>query len=325
MSPKASKYDEMAERVTAAIIEALEAGVANPQGFRTPWARSVTGGFALNPVTGKTYRGGNQLWLGFLGFEAGYTTSCWAGFQQWKSVGGSVRKGEKGTMGVYWAPATRKDVDETTGEEQRVSTGRLVPRVFFVFNADQVDGIDWAKCKVDPTVPLVAPGERLPELDDLLQAQPWEVRFGGDQASFNPVADRVQIPEFEAFESVTAFYSTWAHESTHATGHKTRLAREGIMDFDHFGSERYAKEELIAEIGSAFFLAGHGLQPQDGVRQDHLDYIANWLTALRNDSKLILKAANAAQRAVDLIDPPAAEENPTSVETTDPSKEEAAA
>lgn len=301
--PKVSKYDALAQQVTDAIVADLEAGLANPDGFVTPWARSMAHGTPRNATTGKAYRGGNAMWFGLVGSM--YDSALWATFKQWQSVGGQVRKGEKAAIGVYWQQRYNEETNAETGETETKYRG-MTPRVFYVFNAAQVDGIDWDRCKVSPNAEeFVAPGERVDEVDDLLLAQPWAVEFGQNIAAYAPGYDRVLMPSFEQFGAVLDFYSTWAHESCHATGDKGRLERPGITErgSNKFGSEEYAREELVAEIGAALFLAGRGLHQPEAMRPDHRDYIANWLQVLKGDPTAIFRAASLAQKAVDFLDP----------------------
>ena len=101
----------------------------------------------------------------------------------------------------------------------------------------------------------------------------------------------------EAFADAESFYSTLAHETTHWTRHPSRLER----DFGRktWGDEGYAREELVAELGSAFLCADLELTPD--VRDDHASYIASWLEVLKNDKRCIVQAASYAQKAVDFL------------------------
>lgn len=121
-----------------------------------------------------------------------------------------------------------------------------------------------------------------------------------DRAFYEPLSDRIVMPMMQQFHSMREFRSTLLHEMVHATGHEKRLAREGITEFTRFGDELYAKEELVAELGSAFIAAETGLERDD---RQHAAYIDSWLKALRGkDGKhLLFEAAREADRASDYL------------------------
>ena len=125
-----------------------------------------------------------------------------------------------------------------------------------------------------------------------LQASPARIIEGGAQAFYKPATDTIHLPARETFINPEAFYSVALHEATHSTGHASRLAR----DFSgRFGTEAYAFEELIAELGSAFLNANLGII--GSTLQDHADYPAHWIGILKSDKKAILTAAAAASKA----------------------------
>jgi antirestriction protein ArdC len=123
------------------------------------------------------------------------------------------------------------------------------------------------------------------------------INYGGTRAYYAAGPDRIQMPPIEAFRDAESFYATLAHEATHWTKHESRLQR----DFGRktWGDEGYAREELVAELGSAFLCADLELTPE--VRDDHAGYIANWLEVLKNDKRCVVQAASYAQKAVDFL------------------------
>jgi antirestriction protein ArdC len=141
------------------------------------------------------------------------------------------------------------------------------------------------------------PIARIARADRFFAATGADIRHGGTRAYYAEGADYVQMPPFETFRDAESYAATLAHEVMHWTKHETRLAR----DFGRVrhGDEGYAKEELVAELGSAFLGADLELTPE--VREDHAAYIASWLKALRDDKRLIFNAAAHAQRAVDYL------------------------
>jgi antirestriction protein ArdC len=101
------------------------------------------------------------------------------------------------------------------------------------------------------------------------------------------------------FDSAEEYYSTLFHELTHSTGHPARLNRSTLTDFERFGDESYSREELVAEMGAAFLTGFCGIENR--TINNSAAYLANWLAALKSDSRIVLIAANQAQKAADLI------------------------
>jgi antirestriction protein ArdC len=123
------------------------------------------------------------------------------------------------------------------------------------------------------------------------------IRHGGNRAFYGIAADAIQMPPFESFQNADSYYATLAHECTHWTGSKTRLDRD--FGGHRFGSEGYAVEELVAELGAAFLCADLELALEP--REDHASYIATWLKVLAADNRAVFTAAAHAQRAAEFI------------------------
>lgn len=173
-------------------------------------------------------------------------------------------------------------------------------KAYTVFNIEQIDSLP-ARFHEAPTAPMPAPA-RLAAADQFFASTGAEIRQGGNRAFYAPSADFIQMPPFEAFRDAESHAATLAHELTHWTGHKSRLDRN-FADGRRFGSEGYAFEELVAELGAAFLCADLGLTPE--VRPDHAAYLASWLKVLKADKRAIFTAAAQAQRAADFLLPPA--------------------
>lgn len=281
------------EEVTARVIAELEAG-------RFPWVQpwGVPGsdnaaalGLPFNAVTGRSYSGINILILWGALFENGYPAQGWLTFRQALSLGGHVRKGERGTTVVYadrFVPETEKERAQASGEEAR---GVAFLKRFTVFNVAQCDGI-----QIQPTgAPSILPErEILPLGEALIAASDVDFRIGGAKAFYAPDPDFVQVPPQTAFFDQINYYRTVLHELTHATGHAKRLGRKIL---NPFGSKDYAREELVAEMGSAFLCAALGIVPS--VR--HADYVGSWLAVLREDNRAIVRAASQASKAADWL------------------------
>ena len=276
-----AKSNEVMEAVASKIIAAMEAGQVNGE-----WKKSWAGGaIAMNAVTGKQYKGGNLIALWVLGedFGSGY----WATYKQWQSVGAQVRKGETGTRLVKWSPIPCKDHGAT---EQCSSCGKMVPNVFTVFNADQVDG--W-EGNPDAIKNL---DERIADADDFLKATGAEIKHTDEgRAYYRPSTDSITLPHFESFTSAEAYYATAAHELIHWTGHESRLDRQMAKKWGD--DDAYAAEELVAELGAAMLCATLGIS--DTPRPDHAQYLKFWVGRLKDDYRLLWNAASLAQKAVD--------------------------
>jgi antirestriction protein ArdC len=274
-SPKIDVY----ESVTNRIIASLEAGTIP---WQRPWRDSKNGSASepFNAVSVRPYNGINLLILGTMPFPS----LGWLTFHQALELGGSVRKGEKGTGIVFWKFSRVKDTD--TGEEKTIPFARP----YTVFNVDQCDGLDAAKLKT-PAPP--SPAET--DINKIAANIGAIVKHGGNKAFFSPAHDFIGMPAIDAFKTIEGYQGTLAHELTHWTGHEKRLGREFGK---RFGSDAYAFEELVAEIGSAFLCAKIGI-PMEGLQ--HADYVANWLSVLKNNKKAVFLASSKARAASEFI------------------------
>lgn len=274
------------QQVTDVIVKAIEEGAGS---YRMPWRTS--GGVPhspINAVSKKPYRGINVLILWATAQAKGYTSGMWATYKQWRELGAQVRKGEKSTHVVFW----RFFNVEEQSEESTEHTSKRIPlaRDYWVFNADQVTGYE------KPEEKVLTHGERIGQAEEFFDSLQIDLRPGGNRAYYNPNTDAVHMPAFEAFKESLAYYSVLSHETTHWTGAAKRLNRDLK---GRFGTESYAMEELVAELGAAFLCTELGL-PTDP-REDHAPYIASWLTVLKNDKRAIFITATKAQEAVDWL------------------------
>lgn len=278
-------------RVTEKIIASLETGV---RPWLKPWSVEHAAGRISRPLraNGIPYQGVNVLLLWAEAMEKGYVAPLWMTFKQAFDLGAHVRKGEHGSLVVY-ADTIHKTETDDKGED----VDRAIPfmKGYTVFNVEQIDGLPehyYAK----PTDPLPA-CERLEHADTFFRNTAAEIRHGGNRAYFSIHDDYVQMPPFEAFRDAESYAATLAHELTHWTRHPKRLDRD--FGRKQWGDEGYAREELVAELGSAFLCADLGITPE--VREDHAAYIASWLKVLKDDKRFIFTAASHAQKAADYL------------------------
>jgi antirestriction protein ArdC len=272
------------EIVTNKIITQLESGVAP---WRRPWASKPP----ANLISQKEYRGLNTFLLGSQGFASRY----WLTFNQAKKLGGTVRKDEKSSPVVFWNIAEERTiVNRETGTERKSKP--ILLRYYSVFNLTQTEGIaeKLGLAKQVPVVPSIA------DCEVIAAGMPNPPsREQSDRAWYKPAADTVGMPARELFASSEAFYATLFHELTHSTGHASRLNRTGIMEKHSFGDADYSREELIAEMGASMLAGVCGISP--AVIDNSTSYLANWIQVLKGDSKLLVQAASAAQKAADYI------------------------
>jgi len=284
---RANLYDEITDK----IIAELEVG-------RVPWVQPWGTAAAKAPLampknasTSRRYSGVNVLILWGAVIEQGFTGQSWLTFRQALSLGGHVRKGERGTTVVYadrFIPDDEKKRAAESGQE-----AQAIPflKRFTVFNTDQCDELPDEIATVAPPPP---PGMIEPRVEALIKATGIDFRIGGNRAFYVPAGDYVQVPPPAAYFEPINWHRTALHELGHASGHHSRLNRD--LSGAH-GSKKYAFEELIAELCAAFSCASLGIVPT--VR--HADYIGSWLEALREDNRAIVRAASQASKAADFI------------------------
>jgi len=277
--------------VTDRIISELEAG-------RLPWVQpwgeaGAEVGMPCNAGTGRRYSGINVLILWATLFERGYSSQRWLTYRQAQALGGNVRKGEAGTTVCYadrFTPRDEGDGRPPRGDGEEPRQIAFLKR-FTVFNVDQCEGLGLGLA----ASPVALAEDQIVEVaDDVIAASGVDFEIGGMEAFYLPSRDLVQVPARRAFHDPINAYRTWLHELVHATGHASRLGRDLT---NPFGSEGYAREELIAEMGSAFLCAALGIVPT--VR--HADYIGSWLEVFRGDNRAIFRAASAAGKAADWL------------------------
>jgi antirestriction protein ArdC len=274
------------ETITNQIVAAIEEGASL---YKMPWHRErfdITS--PRNAANGRSYRGLNIITLWMIAEAKQFSSGTWGTYQQWQEKGAQVRKGEKSASVFFWKNL-REGQDEG-GNDEGDNRARFVARAYSVFNADQVEGYE------APAVPVLSEAERMAEAEAFFAAIPAKITHDGNVPCFIPSTDSVEMVPFSQFKSAKGYYSVLAHELTHWTGAKVRLDRDLS---GRFGSEKYAMEELVAELGAAFIAGQLGLPSVP--RTDHAPYIASWLKVLKNDSRAIFTAASKAQAAADYL------------------------
>ncbi len=291
MTRSASPRADIHTRVTDRILADLEQGV---RPWFKPWSAGNTEGRITRPLrhNGLPYSGINILLLWSEAMAQGFTRPTWMTFRQASALGAHVRKGEHGAMVVY-ANTIQRSEEGTDGEDIE----RRVPflKAYTVFNVEQIEGLP--EPYLAPASDPVAPLERIARADAFITAAGVTVRHGGNDAYYSMASDHVQMPPLQAFTDPESYYATLAHESIHWTRHPSRLDRS--FGRKTWGDEGYAREELVAELGSAFLCADLGITPEP--RPDHAAYLASWLKVLKDDKRCIVSAAAHASRAADFL------------------------
>ncbi len=273
------------EETTTRILKQLEEGVI-------PWRKTWACGLPASLRTGREYRGINILILSAAVFSSRY----WVTFREALRLGGNVRKGQKATQIIYWHWRTPEELAKLQEQSGKADLAPCVPFYSAVFNLDQVDGV---------TAPednqIHSLDRRLQLAEDLFGTMPDKpeiVHSTMHEPSYRPGADQIALPHLSQFESADEYYATFFHELVHSSGHVRRLNRKAEAQGDVI--ERYSFEELVAEFGAAF-LCGFASISNADTENLAASYIHGWAKSLRNDPRMVLRAASAAQRAVDYI------------------------
>ena len=291
MSTTESRIDPY-HAVTHLIIEHLERGVVP---WRCPWQREV--GIPRNFHTGKTYNGINVLLLGLRHLPSPY----WLTFCQAQERGGHVRKGERGAHVIKVGESKSSAEDKGSDDPVQPQRKRLFLREYTVFNASQIEGIEFP---ATPGIPALSQNERIEAADQVvaeMQLPPVIVEGMSTVACYRMATDTVNMPAIASFESAEAYYLTLFHELIHSSGHPKRLNRESLIKHDGIGGKVYSQEELVAEMGAAFL----GMETHI-VSDDHeqsASYLQSWLDVLRvkEHKRWIIHAASQASKAASFI------------------------
>jgi antirestriction protein ArdC len=267
--------------VTNRIIEHLEKGVI-------PWQKPWTDAdLPKNLVTGKHYRGINVWLLNSLN----YSQNSFLTFKQVKDLGGSLKKGEKAQEVIFWKWLEKENAE--TKEIEKVP----ILRYYKVFNIDQCTDIP--KEKLPPVVERK--NDPLDTCEKIINEMPKrpDIRFKEHKAYYNKLDDYVNLPKMETFVNSESYYETLFHELVHSTGHNERLNRKELLESRGMRSDKYAMEELTAEMGASYLKSYAGIPVEQ--LENNAAYIQGWLERLKNDKRFIVHASAQAQKATDYI------------------------
>lgn len=271
--------NQVYEWVTERIVEALDKGKIP---WRQPWFGTELA--PRNLVSGKPYRGMNSLLLSCCHYESPYFLTK----NQIKARKGKISKGEKGHMVVFYKLWEVPGAIDENGKQKRIP----LLRYYLVWNVTQCEGIDYPK--PEPRTETVNPIDEAESVWNNWTDKPELVK--GNQACYIRNQDKIVMPSMQLFDGAAEYYSTLYHEGIHATGHNSRIGRDLTGSY---GSGSYSREELIAELGAAM-LCGHvGIVGK--TIENSQAYCQSWMKQLKADTKLIVQASAAAQKAADYI------------------------
>ena len=291
------------EEITSSLVEAIKSGTA-------PWTRPWQGREAPKNVSGREYSGINTLILTVKGMELdGGRDPRWLTFCQANERGLKIKKGAKGTHVTLWKPFIESN--EEDAKDTKIVA--VIQRFFTVFHASQVEGID------EYTPPPVNEFEAHETAEKIIRASQAKIFYGGGEAYYQPQNDFIQMPPKGDFRTSTGYYSVLLHELTHWTGHSSRLKRNLTGGRS---SQTYAREELVAEMGSMFISCAAKIPQSEEVFQNHASYVDGWLECIKNDPNAIFKAAADANRAADYILKNAGIQNEAKDEAKDGAKDD---
>lgn len=292
-----TKKVEIYERATQRVIALMEKGDV---AWRRTWG---VYGFAKNHKSGHIYTGINFLFLNLL---SPHPIPYYLTFKQVKEMGGKIKKGAKAEQVYfytgYYKDENGKNVSEADAHTAQFKDANLTPvrflKYYNVFNIEDTENIEWERPEsVD------RPNNPIEECEVLIRDMPEAPTFkivDANRAFYSPLEDIINVPNIKQFENSEFFYRTTFHEIAHWTGHETRLNRPGITEAIEQGSDRYAEEELVAELTSNYLLNIAGISNSE-TEKVSAGYLKSWVGRLKENPKILFKVAPKAQQATEFI------------------------
>jgi antirestriction protein ArdC len=296
-----SATDVMADVVANKLIAMMGDGSdAAMKLWRKSLSKFAASGLPYNADNGRPYSGGNvfQLWL--TANERGFTSNGWVTMGNMIKRGWNIKKGCKAPWQWVLSPRMKLTKKDAAGKPVVRADGTVdsfmgPQRAYKVFNMDCIE-TNGSKM---PGRKLVCEADvAFDAMNDIVTAHGIKIEHGGDVACYYPTRDFIRMPQQAQFTTEQAYYHVLAHEVTHWTGHTSRCDRK-LLEQGGFGSEGYAFEELVAELGSALVMSSLGMG--DSQMPAHANYLKSWIKALQNDTGFILKAASKASAACTFI------------------------
>ncbi len=308
--------DEKRRKVAERLLTAIENGTSI---WQKPWKNAAKKSRPHNHQTGSNYQGVNRVLLMQEMLARGSNDTRFMTYRQCQAMAADmaksgtpedqlphVRKGAESIEIIKYGRTIRKEaVLDDAGQPKRDADGKPIVKEkygrsylqsFYVFHASDIENM--------PPLELAEPKaqwEINAEAQKLLELSGVPIRYESDnRAYYEPLVDRITMPEMVQFLTAAEFYSTALHEAAHSTGHASRLNREGIASFNGFGTERYAREELTADTASIWVASELGLD-NEAVINNHASYLASWAAKIKEDPQALFKAFNEAEQAADWV------------------------
>ncbi len=289
------------QEVTDKLIQLLENGTI-------PWKqlfKTSEYGFAQNFFTKHQYTGINWFLLNFI---AEYEVPYYLTWKQIQKLGGKIIKGSKAEY-IYYVNfyCTNEDGKKLSATEIRTAEENETPiqkrpylKRYTVFNISCTEGIEWEKPTLEKQE--IWPIGHCESLLDAMEEAP-KIQFSDEnRAYYAPLLDYINMPKLQQFEEhgAEAYYRVLFHELIHWTGHRSRLARKGILQMKQKDKMIYAEEELIAELGACVLAALTGIQ-KENLLHNSAAYLQSWLACMKEDKRFIFRVAPQAESAVKYI------------------------
>ncbi|WP_462350218.1 zincin-like metallopeptidase domain-containing protein [Eubacterium ventriosum] len=293
------KLNRMREEMINSFIDCLKKDTI-------PWHRGWSSERPFNAVTNTEYHGANALWLTYNQQAQLYKDPRWCTFKQAQSKGWKIKQGSKGTKIEFWSlydteekrKLTRTEAKQLTDEltaEEFTNRVKPVSNTYTVFNGEQIEGIPLYEIRKN----VLHLDEFLSGRNKLIENMKVGFKEGGNEAFYSMAEDMIVLPKINQFDNEFEYITTFFHEAGHATGHVSRFNRE--MPSAR-GTDIYAREELRAEIASAFAAQTFGIDyTQNKYMENHEAYIQDYINVLENKPNELFAAIKDAEKISDYL------------------------
>lgn len=326
---KVDRIDNALQKFSDMLIARMEQ--MKESKWKKGWTDGRTAQFGLpQNLVGRPYTGSNAFLCQIHTTMEHYRMPVYLTIKQIRDAGGMIKKGEHSIPIFKWdlrikdkdgKKLSESDYRNMTKEEQAECTVRPYLKVYNEWNIDQTNLEEVNKEKYDAILKRFKSEPIKDEVgmykneafDNLLKEQSWvcpiEYEKFNESAFYSPKRDQIVVPskkQFnisntpeDVFKDGMEFYGTTIHEMAHSTGHESRLGRDGIVKIDQFGSDQYAKEELIAELTSA--LIGNAMGFDSRIRENNIAYLQNWIGSLKKDPKFLKSVMSDVNKSSKMV------------------------
>lgn len=326
---KVDRIDNALQKFSDMLIARMEQ--MKESKWKKGWTDGRTAQFGLpQNLVGRPYTGSNAFLCQIHTTMEHYRMPVYLTIKQIRDAGAMIKKGEHSIPIFKWdlrikdkdgKKLSESDYRNMTKEEQAECTVRPYLKVYNEWNIDQTNLEEVNKEKYDTILKRFKSEPIKDEVgmykneafDNLLKEQSWvcpiEYEKFNESAFYSPKRDQIVVPskkQFnisntpeDVFKDGMEFYGTTIHEMAHSTGHESRLGRDGIVKIDQFGSDQYAKEELVAELTSA--LIGNAMGFDSRIRENNIDYLQNWIGSLKKDPKFLKSVMSDVNKSSKMV------------------------